>query len=506
MYRSKQQRVLARTLFVLLFSALSANAGAQNEDAAIATHFRAGQEAASNQQFDRAIAEFTTVLKLDPTLVQARANLGLMYYSKHEYNEAVTEFRKVVRAAPDLLPGELFLGLSYVNVGKPDEAIPALRRALQLDPNNEEARRALLLSYLERDQYDQATEQLSILQKQPAAEEPLYTIAQGYLELGRRLTSGMAKQYRSSAWAHRLAGDLAGDRGDWLAAADSYRHALIIDPEISGVHAALAKALRAAGKENEAVAEDAVPKQPASVPVNCDADQLLSCERRLRAKPTAEIFYRLIRANTALGNTYFAKLQSSFPDSARAHELRAEIYRLRQDFPSALTEFQLALVKLPEDSELHQNVGEMLLLLGRVDDAETELRRAIALSPTNAETEYLLAQVSLKRDNLEAAISHLKTALQHDPNLIEVHALLGTAYMHVDKPALAIPELNYARAIDYHGDLAFQLFKAYRALGNSAAADEALRRSKELRKKSNDFAVSQISGEDALADQQVASH
>lgn len=175
--------------------------------------------------------------------------------------------------------------------------------------------------------------------------------------------------------------------------------------------------------------------------------------------------------------------------------MRGEIDRLRQDFPSALTEFEAASEKRPDDAELHRYKGEMLLLVDRVSEAEGELGKSAQLSPGNAQTEYLLAQVALKKKDMELAIVHLRKALETDPGMIEAHALLGTAYMHLDKPAAAIPELERAKAIDYHGDLSFQLYKAYRELGSPAAAEKALARSKDLRKISLQSAVAKISGE-----------
>jgi tetratricopeptide (TPR) repeat protein len=480
--------------FVLLLAAFAATILAQDQDSQLVAHFRAGQQAAAAHQFDRAIAEFRAVLKLDPTVVQARANLGLMYYSTGKYDAAASELLKVTRDTPDLLPGQLFLGLSLLNLGKPEQAVASLQKALHLDPNNTEGRRAILECYLQSNNYQQATEQIRLLEQQPADEETLYTIARAYLEMGRSLTSRFARQYPSSAWAHRLAGDLASDRSDWREAVDSYRQALAIDPQMNELHSPLAKALRALGQPdgNE---EALVIKGQGSKPTPC---QLEGCEKLLAKKPEAEDFYRLIRIDTALGNAYFTRLQSSFPDSARAHQVQAEIDRLRQDFSAALAEFQVASQKRSDDAELHRDTGEMLLLRSQVNEADHELRRSAELSPGNPQTEYLLAQVALKRDDLEAAVLHLKKALQRDPTLAEIHALLGTTYMHLDEPRLAIPELETARSIDYHGDLNFQLYRAYKQIGNPSAAEKALARSKEIRKNSLQSAVSKISGENTV--------
>ena len=77
----------------------------------------------------------------------------------------------------------------------------------------------------------------------------------------------------------------------------------------------------------------------------------------------------------------------------------------------------------------------------------------------------------------------MKIAVRYSPKLLEAHALLGRAYLHANQPALAIPELEKALALDYYGDLHFQLYKACLATGDTAAAQRALAISKEMRKK-----------------------
>jgi tetratricopeptide (TPR) repeat protein len=457
-----------------------------------------------------------------------------MYYLASRYKDAVSELSKVTRAAPDVLAGHLFLGMSYVKLAQPQQAIGPLKEAMRLDPSNREAACALLTCYLALDRYQQARHQLEFFARETTNEESLYVVGQAYLEMGRALTSRMAQQYRSSAWAHRLVGDLASDRSDWNAAIDAYQKALTTDPEMPGIHSALAAAMRASGKSDQATApvHDKTGSSRTALCANLSAQ---ACAAQLQQKPnrtakeelalgrafeattepekaadefasalaksgSAEALYVLIRAYTALGDAYFGKLTSSFPDSARAHELRAEVYRLREDFPAALQEFDLAVQKLPDDGGLHQSLGEIDLLLERLDEAKRQLQKSARLSPGDAQTEYLLAQVLVKQKDTGGAVIHLKEATVRDPNLLEAHALLGTAYMHMNQPALARPELQKAIAIDYYGDLHFQLFKAYRALGDSAAAEKALARSKELRKKSLASAVAKLAGHTAASE------
>lgn len=451
----------ARTASVLgLFSVLLY----AQSDSALADHFRRGQAAAAQLDYDRAIAEFQAVLKIDPTVVQAQANLGLMYYSTGEYGKAANYLSQAARSDPGLLPAQLFLGLSDLKLGNAREAVPALRNAARLDPNNVEAARGLLACYVTLGNYGPAFQELQLF-SQRDDEQSLFIAGQAYLDIGRALTKQLAFRYRDSAWAHELAGDLSTDRKDVKTAADEY---------------AKARSL------NSSVTESKAPMSPGDLAA------------QLKGPQTPEVLYRAIRAATLLGEQYFEKLQQTFPDSAFSHQLRGDVYRLRQDFPSALAEFQAAVQKRPDDAALHQSVGEMCIQLHRLNEAKHELQEAAKLNHSNGETKYLLGQVFTKENELDTAAEYLRQALQLDPDLLQARALLGTTYMHLGKPAQAVPQLEKAAALDYYGDLHFQLYRAYKAMGKAALADKALAMSKQLREKSLNAAVAKIGEAETL--------
>src|SRR5260370_11083132 len=75
----------------------------------------------------------------------------------------------------------------------------------------------------------------------------------------------------------------------------------------------------------------------------------------------AEASYWLARTYQALGADAHARLQESFPDSWRTHQLRAEGYALRRDLDGALKELQAALQLRPNESELHEALGALYL-------------------------------------------------------------------------------------------------------------------------------------------------
>jgi tetratricopeptide (TPR) repeat protein len=72
--------------------------------------------------------------------------------------------------------------------------------------------------------------------------------------------------------------------------------------------------------------------------------------------------------------------------------------------------------------------------------------------------------------------------LRRDPTLLEACAALGQAYMRLRQPDLALPQLEKAAPIDFHGDLHYLLYVAYRELGRNDLAQKALARSQQLRR------------------------
>ena len=61
------------------------------------------------------------------------------------------------------------------------------------------------------------------------------------------------------------------------------------------------------------------------------------------------------------GAEAYARLEESFPDSWRTHQLRAEGYALRRDLDDAIKEFKAALQLRPNEPELHEALGELYL-------------------------------------------------------------------------------------------------------------------------------------------------
>ena len=196
----------------------------------------------------------------------------------------------------------------------------------------------------------------------------------------------------------------------------------------------------------------------------------------------AEASYWLERTYQALGTEAYAHLEDSFPDSWRTHQLRAEGSALRGDLDGAIKEYRAAQQLRPDEAELHEALGEFYLDNHSDADAQGELEKAVQLDPSRTKALYLLGRLFvLDREN-EKAVPYLQRALQLQPNLNEASGLLGTAYVRMGQFADAVPKLEKAAPLDHYGNVHYQLYLAYKKLGQAELAQKAFARSQDLRR------------------------
>jgi tetratricopeptide (TPR) repeat protein len=213
------------------------------------THFQKAKKAVEAGDFEQAAREYEQVLRLDPSLAEAHANLGLTYHMLGHYQQAVPELERALEEKPTLLVTNILLGIDFQKLGSPAKAIPPLQRALRLDPSNREARGVLAGCYLAQDEYAEAMKQFrKIFSLEPDQMEGLYGLGKSYLNLAKRSATRISQANQSSSWSSRLEGDLLAERDSWIDAAVEYRRALAIDPKKPGLNASLGTTLLRMGK------------------------------------------------------------------------------------------------------------------------------------------------------------------------------------------------------------------------------------------------------------------
>lgn len=201
-------------------------------------------------------------------------------------------------------------------------------------------------------------------------------------------------------------------------------------------------------------------------------------------KENAEASYWLSRTYQALGTGAYSQLEESFPDSWRTHQLRGEGAALRKNYDEAAKEFKLALQIRGDSPELHEALGELYLDMHSDPDAQSELERTLALDSSRSRALYLLGRLYVQNHENDKAVPYLQKAVRLQPDLSEASSLLGTAYMRLGRVADALPNLQNAAPFDHYGNVHYQLYLAYKKLGEDQLAQKALARSHDLRRSS----------------------
>ena len=104
----------------------------ETQAAALATFERA-RAAELKGQWEEAMGLYRQALTLDPTLVEARNNLGTLYVRQQQLTAAIDEFRAAIRVEPNYAMVRNNLGSAYILSGQETLAIQEFLAALHID-------------------------------------------------------------------------------------------------------------------------------------------------------------------------------------------------------------------------------------------------------------------------------------------------------------------------------------------------------------------------------------
>jgi tetratricopeptide (TPR) repeat protein len=94
----------------------------------------ATKKSSQEGESDKAIADYTEAIRLDPKLAMAYCNRGVAYGSKGEYDKAIADCTEAIRLDPKLDLAYELRGLAYGSKGEYDKAIADYTEAIRLDP------------------------------------------------------------------------------------------------------------------------------------------------------------------------------------------------------------------------------------------------------------------------------------------------------------------------------------------------------------------------------------
>jgi tetratricopeptide (TPR) repeat protein len=314
-------------------------------------HSRQAQEYLRKGQPDLALNEFNAILKLDPNNVDARGNLGVMFFFQGDYAKAAIQLRGALKLRPTLWKIQALLGLSEKRIGQTAAAQADLEQAfpqLQEEKLRIQAGMELIEIYYAAGQLDKAAGIVGTLrQLAPADTDILYTAYRIHTDLAGESMLSISMLAPKSARMHQVMAQELARQGNIEGAIAHYREAVKMDPRLPGLHFELAEALN-------------LSSSPA------DQGQV---EKEYRAALTNNPFDE--KAECRLG----------------------EIALRAADLQGALARYKRALELQPNDAEANLGMGKTLSQLNRPAEAEPYLKRSAQLEPFTAVTHYRLSLV-----------------------------------------------------------------------------------------------------------------
>lgn len=206
--------------------------------------------------------------------------------------------------------------------------------------------------------------------------------------------------------------------------------------------------------------------------------------------PEAHALYWSIKANEKLAFESLDRFQQLEPNSARSHILVGDIYRQRERYDDAQTEYAKALAVSPNDPAALLGLASAYLGNANLTKTIEIAQQALAQSPDDPEINLLMGEALSSQHKFNDAEPYLLKAMNAKPQMLpHVHALLGAAYASDGKTEDAIRELKLGVESDEDGSVHYQLAQVYNKIGDRADAAVAIQLTKVLQQKRRAGAV-----------------
>jgi tetratricopeptide (TPR) repeat protein len=508
MFRIRRRRFPIAALAIPIACALSLAGtsqvvGSQIQDQ-VQEHFLAAQQAQQQGRLDDAAGEYKEVLRLQPRLPEAYANLGLVYYARGEFENSAKAFVSAEKLRPGMRGVSLWLGIDEVRLNHPAEGVNHLREAIRLDPKEELAQSWLGTALWDAGQMDAALIQLRKAAAQfPDDPDLLFALGEAYGKAARQQSEQLLEDSSGTAISDRIYADVYAAERDWVKAEGHLRRAIVRDPHSVDAHLELAEvfidqARLPAAREQLDQAAALAPHSAGVIArsgfllilMGQQAEGLSAIDQAIEVDRSealdglglpVELAAGQRETDTALLSICreaVARLEADRSASPAKDVALAALYaRLGNDDDSVR-----AYNRLPVASESGKSAGSSFaqamrsMHQHRYDDAEAALVRWLATHPDD-----LSARYQLVRSRRQIAMAQIARLLAVAPDSYHVHQLLGQLYASREEDEKALAEYRaVADAQPNLPDVHFWLGHLYWKHGDADHALAELTRQLEL--------------------------
>ncbi len=344
---------------------LAAQSSAGTKAEQIRIHEQKASELLTQKKPELATKEFATIVSIDPTNLNAQANLGVLLYFQRDYAEAEPHLRYAVDTQPDLTKIRTLLGICERHLGKTDLARTELETVVaQLkEPNLKiEAGLELIELYTAMGDLVKAAGVVATLRESaPTNPRVLYTAYRIYSDLAGEALLDISVAAPNSGQMHQAMAHELGRAGDLNGAIADYRAALAADAQLPGIHFELAEALH--NSPETKLKDEAEQEYRAAVANNALDEKALTRLGDIVAE----------KGNLDEAEKYYKQALTITPGDVDASVGLAFVYGQKDNPTAALPLLEAAVAADPGNIMAHYRLSSVYRALHRPDDAKREI-------------------------------------------------------------------------------------------------------------------------------------
>jgi tetratricopeptide (TPR) repeat protein len=188
------------------------------------------------------------------------------------------------------------------------------------------------------------------------------------------------------------------------------------------------------------------------------------------------------KADQTLAIAALARAGEIAPNSPQMRILIGDVYRQKRRWSEAEAEYRKAVALDPKSRSARLSLAIALFTELKDDEAFELDRSLLEEAADDSEANLLAGEILVQEHEFDKAEPYLRKCGKLNEDLQPgLHILLGRVYSETDRIPEAIAEYKLGLSTDHDGSIHFQLARLYQKVGDSAAALEQIRISKQLR-------------------------
>jgi len=423
---------------------------------------------------DRAIADFSKTIELDPKHVNAYYNRAFSYFLLQQQEAAIADYSKVIELDPKNAVGWSGRAYAYDAKGERKAAIADYTRLIDLDPKSDTYYRQRGKDYQADGQLDRAIADFSkVIERAPGDAEAyekrgsVYelkgSLEQADADFGKAVELAHSYVYQyAETWVKR--GDGLAEKGERELAIAAYGKAIGLYSRDLDAYLKRGDAYEAKGLHDLAIADysSAIESEPEST----------------------YAFFQRGEAYKAKGENDraiadYSKVIELDPKFAGGYTGRGSAYYEKEQYDQALTDFNVAVELDPKEAYVYGNRGLVHYQRGEFEEAIADESLALKLDPAYSDAASNRELAYQAKRSIDQLTGYSK-AIEAHPQDAEAYRKRGTFYYDNGQYDQAIADFSRVIQLKKDDDLAYYsravayYVKAHNDKTDTGALDRAI--------------------------------